>query len=457
MIRAPRKRQLSLLLLTMSVFFVVCGGPYGLETAVSGSGAGMAIILILITPLIWSVPAALMTAELTSALPREGGYYVWVKEAFGPFAGFLCGWWSWIYFCFDLALYPGLFVGYWIAFASQVPQLAGVIPHSDLGKFLMGLAMMVPFTWVNVRGARPTGESNLGLAVILLSPFVILVIVSIIQLSAHPVNVMQPMTAPGKGLGAAFAGGIVVVMWNFLGWDSLSTVAEETEAPTRTFPKAMFWSLPLVSLTYLLPVLAGLAIVRDPSKWTDSSWPSIARVVGGPWMGLAIGFVALISSLGLYNATLLAASRLPFVLARDGLMPGFATRIHRRYGTPWVAILASAAVAAVLTLKTFATLVAVDVFVYSAGLLLELAALVALRARRPQLHRHYRIPGGLPTVTVLAILPAVLIGTAVAAQFLKDRASIWITLASLASGPVVYWALRLALRPRPALEHELLS
>src|ERR671919_647822 len=91
-----KRRQLGLLALVMVTFFIVSGGPYGLEELVSQSGPGIALLLLLITPLIWSVPTAVMVAELSSMMPVEGGYYAWVKRALGPFWGFMEGWWSWI-------------------------------------------------------------------------------------------------------------------------------------------------------------------------------------------------------------------------------------------------------------------------------------------------------------------------------------------------------------------------
>ena len=78
------------------MFFTVSGGAYGLEDVVGSSGAGMAILLIVLTPLFWSLPTALMVAELATAMPVEGGFYFWVKRALGPFWGFQEGWWSWL-------------------------------------------------------------------------------------------------------------------------------------------------------------------------------------------------------------------------------------------------------------------------------------------------------------------------------------------------------------------------
>lgn len=91
------------------IFFSVSGGPYGLEDTIGDGGAGMGILLIVITPFIWSLPTALMVAELGTTMPVQGGYYHWVKTALGPFWGFQVGWWMWVVSWVDMALYPVLF------------------------------------------------------------------------------------------------------------------------------------------------------------------------------------------------------------------------------------------------------------------------------------------------------------------------------------------------------------
>ncbi|HEY3874001.1 MAG TPA: amino acid permease, partial [Candidatus Kapabacteria bacterium] len=103
--------KLALWPLVMTIFFCVSGGPYGLETVVQ-SGKGMAIALIVGVALVWALPIALLSAELGSAIPEEGGYYEWVKRGVGPRAGFTCAWLTYLYSCVDVAIYPVLFLKY---------------------------------------------------------------------------------------------------------------------------------------------------------------------------------------------------------------------------------------------------------------------------------------------------------------------------------------------------------
>src|ERR1035438_3761139 len=102
----PASRRLNLLPLIGVVFCVVCGGAYGLEPVVAAVGGGWAIALIVLAPLLWRLPIALMVAELTSAMPEDGGYYVWVRTALGDFWGVQEAWWTLCYTFIDVAIYP---------------------------------------------------------------------------------------------------------------------------------------------------------------------------------------------------------------------------------------------------------------------------------------------------------------------------------------------------------------
>src|SRR5450631_2613191 len=108
--RVPRKVRL--LPLIAATYFMVSGGPYGLEDILGGAGFGRAILILLILPIIWSLPTALMIGELASALPSEGGFYVWVRRALGPFWGYQEGWLSLSASVFDMAIYPAFVVSY---------------------------------------------------------------------------------------------------------------------------------------------------------------------------------------------------------------------------------------------------------------------------------------------------------------------------------------------------------
>jgi amino acid transporter len=103
------KPKLGLWALVMVIYFMTAGGAFGLEGLVGASGPGVALILILVTPFIWSLPTVLMVMELSTAIPVEGGYYAWVKRGLGSFWGFQEGWLSWLFSLVLTAAFPVLF------------------------------------------------------------------------------------------------------------------------------------------------------------------------------------------------------------------------------------------------------------------------------------------------------------------------------------------------------------
>src|SRR5262249_48937639 len=130
------------------MFFIVSGGPFGIEGLVGSVGPALALALLVVTPLVYSVPAALLVGELASMRPVEGGYYQWVKRAFGRFWGCWNGWLSWAYSLLDMAIYPVLLVQYLKFFA---PEL------SPSASWIVACTMIWLATWLNLRGARAVG------------------------------------------------------------------------------------------------------------------------------------------------------------------------------------------------------------------------------------------------------------------------------------------------------------
>ena len=157
---------MTLIPLVAATYFIVSGGPFGLEEIVSKAGYGGAILILLFTPLLWSLPTALMVSELASALPKEGGYYVWVSRAMGPFWGFQEAWLSLVGSFFDMAIYPTLFVEY-------LGHLAPAMTAHGRGLGIALSLVAVCAVW-NLLGARAVGVSSVAMGVLLLSPFAVL-------------------------------------------------------------------------------------------------------------------------------------------------------------------------------------------------------------------------------------------------------------------------------------------
>ena len=389
------KKGITLWPLIAAIYFMASGGPYGLEEAVGSAGYVGAILLVLVTPMIWSLPTGLMLAELSSAIPAEGGYYVWVRRAMGRFWGFQEAWLSLASSIFDLAIYPTLFVAY----------LGQLIPGTDKGwhGIVIGAAVIIACLLWNLAGGRAIGEGSLLMLLVVLGPFAVLTVAALL----YHAPAAQSAQAPVSHSGVIAA--LLVCMWNYMGYDNACNVGGEVENPQRTYPLAIILTISLVAVGYLLPILGMLHTGVAPSQWTTGSWAALGGIVGGRRLLMAIVAGGMVSSFGQFNALLMSYSRLPLAMAEDGLLPGIFARVHPRTGAPWVAIVACAILYGACLGLGFDRLVTLDVLLWGASLVLEFLALVALRVREPEMPRPFRVPGGVLGTALLGVLPTVLL------------------------------------------------
>ena len=423
---ARLRRELGLLPLAAIVFLNVSGGPYGIEDTVPSFGPGLTLILLVLVPLLWSLPVSLAMSELASAMPDEGGYVTWTTRAFGPFWGFQVGWWSWIDSFVDVAVYPALFVEY-VKFW-QPAMTSGE-------RWLLAVLFIAALTTLNLLGVRPTGAAAVLMSIGALAPIVVVVLVGLPQMSVAP---WRPLLAEGQSLTTGLGLGLAVVMWNYSGWDTPSTILGETRAPEHAFRRALLLSVPLIAASYVLPV--GVALASGTGDWRDwgtGALPAVAARLGGSWLGHAVAAGAVVSTAGLFMALLLTNSRIPYVLARDGTFPRVFATLHPRYGTPWTAVLTSAAVYTVCAAFSFKELIVLNVWLYSVTLLVELAAFLALRVRAPELPRPWRVRGGWVGAVAVTAPPAIF---ALAAMGTAGWANTAAGVLAAVTGPVV-WAL----------------
>ena len=294
---------------------MVSGGTYGTEDIVHGAGYGRAILILLLTPLLWSLPTAFMIGELSSALPFEGGYYAWVRRAMGNFWGFQEAWLSLVASIFDMAIYPTLFVAY----------LTRMFPWFAEGHrgVMVGLAVVVVCVLLNVAGVRVVSTTSLGLFFALSAPFALIVALAPFKFGALANAVTTPTSS-----GVDIIGGLLIAMWNYMGWDNASTIATEVERPQRTYPRAMLAAVAIVSMSYVLPVAAMWLTGLRASAWETGSWAEIASLVGGPLLRAALVLGGMMSGFGIFNALVMSYSRLPLAMAQDGMLPRAFGKLH---------------------------------------------------------------------------------------------------------------------------------
>ncbi len=417
------------------MYFTVSGGPFGLEGLVGSLGPGVAVLLLVCTPLVFSVPETLLIGELASMLPAEGGYYQWVKRAFGRFWGFTNGWVSWVYSLIDMAIYPVLFLQYLRFFFPALTTFEG---------WLLALALIWGATWLNLRGTRIVGTASGWFVALVLAPFAVLAVAAIARwagASPLPGLPVTPFHAPGTSFLGALGLGISQAIWNYSGWDNASTIGGEIEESGSTYPRALARALPLVTVVYLLAIVPALA-VTEWTTWTDGAWPAIARAIVGPWLGVWVAAAGMVSALALFNALLLSYSRVPLVMARDGFLPRRLAATDER-GTPRAAVVASAVAYSGFALLSFGGLLAADVLLYTAALAMEFAALIELRRAEPDLRGSFRVPLGRAGLTVLAGLPVLLLASGVALEVRSHEIGlpgVLVASALAVLGPILYAA-----------------
>jgi amino acid transporter len=384
---------------------MVSGGTYGTEEIVHGAGYGRGILILLFLPVLWCLPTAFMIGELSSALPQEGGYYAWVRRGLGNFWGFQEAWLSLAASIFDMAIYPTLFVFY----LKQMSPWFGAGSHA----IYAGLFVVITCAALNIAGIRVVGITSLWLFFLLSAPFAVMVV-----MAPFKMRVLGEAHAAPAATGLGLVGGVLVAMWNYMGWDNASTIAREVERPQRTYPRAMIAAVVLVSLTYVLPfVMVYLTGIPSSMFGEDGSWATVAGVLGGKilgfeWLRFFIVLGGMMSAFGMFNALVMSYSRLPLAMARDGMLPKIFAKLSAKTQAPWVAILVCAACWALCLGLGFRRLITLDIMLYGASLMLEFVTLVALRIREPGLKREFRVPGGLTGAISCGIFPLLLLSLA---------------------------------------------
>ena len=204
-------------------------------------------------------------------------------------------------------------------------------------------------------------------------------------------------------------GGLLICMWNYMGWDNASTIATEVEKPQRTYPRAMLAAVCIVALSYVLPFAAMWMTGLTATAWETGSWADIAGLLGGPLLRIGVVLGGIISAFGMFNALVMSYSRLPLAMAQDGMLPGIFARLQKKSRAPWVAIIALAIGWAMCLGLGFARLVTLDILLYGFSLMLEFMALAILRFREPDLPRPFRVPGGLFGAIAIGVPPMLLL------------------------------------------------
>lgn len=432
----PSPRQLLRPLQLIFIIFLTCsGGPYGLEPLIHHVGSAWALVMLLVIPVLWDIPSILTVLELNSMMPVNGGYYEWVKQALGRSWAFMEGWWTWLYTFVDLAIYPVLFVQY----------VSFFVPEVESVRVPVCLAIIWVSAALNIAGIIHVGRTSVVLGSILLAPFFLLLAAGLVRAASgaevHPVLAF-PAETPGF---TQFGLAMYTIMWNFIGWDNVTTYAQEVEHPVRSYFRSIIFAFVFILLLYIAAVSVAAMYGVDTARLVEEGFPLLGVMVGGRWLGGFIAIGGMASALGLFTNVLLSVSRIPKVMADDGILPKSVSAVHSRFGTPYVSIILCAIVVSGMILWSFGELLIIDVIVYGTGLFLEYVSLIVLRRTKPDAHRPFRIPLGVPGLIAMTAVPFLCFITALVAALTDAGGSVTpalFALGTLLTAPLAWLLLR---------------
>ena len=408
MLKPAAAKRLRILPLAAIIFLTVSGGPYGLEPLLSFGGEHGALLLLIITPLLWDIPTIFIVMELNSMMPVTGGYYQWVKRALGIRWAWYEGWWTWLYTFVDLAIYPVLFVEYISFFFPEVAHY----------KIPVCLVLIWLGAGLNILGIVPVGRTSLLLSAAVLIPFIILFIVNL----SNQHGAIHIPSLSLKGISYSSLGmGLYTVMWNFIGWDNTTTYAEEVNKPAKTYLTSTALAFIMVFGIYFIAVVTAQSSTIDYNVLNEEGFPSLGLLVGGNWLAILIAAGGIASTFGLFSAVLLSVSRVPKVMADDHLLPDKLHELHPKYKTPYISIIVCAVIVSGMILWTFGDLLIIDVTLYGAGLFLEFISLIVFRIKLPNEPRPFKIPLNVIGLCLLILLPIGVYCIALSSAFLSSE------------------------------------
>jgi amino acid transporter len=404
-VRSLKRAQVRIVTVFFMIYILVSGGSFGIEDMVSSSGPGLTLLLLILLPIFWSLPMALIASELGSALPGEGGFYVWARRALGDFWGFQTAWWWSLSVFVDSSVYIVLGVGYlqnWLGF-------------SQLWFYVICWAIIAVFTLVNIFGVKVVALSSTVFSILILAPFVALIVVGLAKWNFNPLTPVTVPDAPLFGTGGVFALGLAIGVWVYSGYESMSTLSGEIRNPQKVIPRALMLAVPFIVIMYVLPTVASLAGYGHWDSFATEagdgyvSFVEIGKALGGSALGIALLASALLGNLALYLDYLASGARPLFAISADGLFPKSISIVSKRFGTPIAAILLMAALNAVLIVGPFRNLIVIDVILFISAYVLIFISAVRLRIKEPDLKRPFRVPFGTTGMIVMVIPPILIV------------------------------------------------
>ncbi len=292
----------------------------GLAAAKTGPSVWLAYLLAAICIL----PAALSKSELATAMPSSGGTYVYIERAFGPIFGTIAGIGLWL----SLLLKSSFAL---VGFGAYLAVLVN-IPSGFTRYFALFFLLIILF--LNIFGVKKVGKVQVIIVIISIISLVLILIFGIPNMDP---NFFEPFTTHGNlGLFSTVA----FVYISYAGVTKVAAIAGEIKNPSKNLPRAMILSLTIMTVIYVSVTFALVGNIPLETLQTDiKPIYTISNLLGGTYVGYIAAFVGVITLISMANSGVLAASRFPFAMAMDKLLPTFMSKIHSKYLTPVITII----------------------------------------------------------------------------------------------------------------------
>ncbi len=437
---ADLKRQLGLLDSTMiNVGTMIASAIFLVPSAIAQQlHASSLTILVWVVGGVVSLLGALSVSELGAAMPKSGGQYAYLTEAYSPVWGYLFGWTS------GVVINPASIAAIAVAFATY---LAFFVPLGMWGIKLIAVASIVALTVLNCVGVKPGTLTQNVLTLLKIGLVALLIVVGFALPGGRRENFQPVWPAVGVGgLIGPFGVAMVAVLWAYDGWIEVCYVGGEVKDPGRNLPRAILLSTVIVIALFCL-VTASYTYVLSPARMAQSSLVAsdAAQVTLGRAGAAVVAATILVSTLGANNGIVLTAARVPYAMARGGVLPAWLGGVHPRFLTPTPSLVVQAAIAIALTVwGTYDQLFTYVIFAQFLFYAMACGAVVRLRAKAPDLPRPYRTWGYPVTPLVFIAFATWLVGNTIAEQP-GDSA---VGAALILAGLPLYWWRR---RPSPVI------
>jgi APA family basic amino acid/polyamine antiporter len=377
----PLKKELSSFDLTSIVVGSIVGADIYIASALTAGLLGPAAILVWIIAGAFATIIALVFAYCSYYVPRVGGPFAFVSEAFDDFYGFLTGWSIWIAEILSLPVFAIAFVYYLQYFTQYFFHVSFSTPIEILVKGIF----LFTLTYVNIRGVKAAGRINDVLTIIKLAPLLLLIVLGFGFFAFHP-QTLSTNYLPFAPLGfGSFGAALVLVFWAYVGFEMGTLPASEVKNPRKTIPKAIITGMIIVTVFYLLTNFVVYGLLH----WTTLETTKVPLVLAGALLlgmfGVALMAIgALVSVSGSDESGILGTARLSYAMSVDGLFPKLFSKEHPKYQTPYMALLLQGIIAFALCIFSgLSDLISFSVFNLAFAFLLTCFALLVLGRRKP--------------------------------------------------------------------------